>query len=62
MGHRINLIGARATLATIEPKTFGPLGLKSEHVPLHLLRPIGEANIASILAVAINRWLSQEAD
>jgi len=42
------------------PLTFDPMGLKSEHIPLALLRSNGHSNIGSALAVAVQRWLNKE--
>lgn len=47
-------------LVTAEPETFGPFGLKSEHVTLHILRSNGNSNIGSALAVALSRWISNQ--
>lgn len=57
--HRFNLIGTRPTLAANEPKTFGPYGLKSEHVPLFLLR-LTHKGFASSLAVSLSRWINSD--
>ncbi len=46
-------------IEALEPETYSALGLKSEHLPIALLRQNGHSNLASALAVAIRRWLNQ---
>jgi hypothetical protein len=55
--HRFNLIDGRHTYEATEPKTFGPFGLKSEHVPLFFLK--GTA-IGSALALGLSRWINSD--
>ena len=45
-----------------EPETYSTTGLKSEHVPIALLRSSGHSNIGSALAVAVRRWINEQED
>ena len=47
-------------IAAVEPVTYGPMGLQSEHITLHMLRSNGHSNIGSALAVALSRWISED--
>lgn len=58
--HHFNLALKPLTLSDTEPKTFGPFGLKSEHVPLALLRTNGNSPIGSRLAIALSRFINSD--